>query len=52
MDAAVAASTLSVNADPGQIARLLIKMNSSKAADILENLSRKLRKQVTDEMAP
>ena len=52
MDAIIAAQTLSVNADPAQIARLLLKMDSAKAADILEQFSKNLRKQVTDEMAP
>ncbi len=52
MDAVIAAQTLSVDADPAQIARLLLKMDSAKAAAILEEFSKNLRKQVTDEMAP
>ena len=52
MDAKIAAQTLSIDANPAQIARLLMKMDSAKAADILENFSKDLRKDVTDEMAP
>ena len=52
MDAKVAAQTLAVDANPAQIARLLMKMDSTKAAAILENFTKELRKEVTDEMAP
>jgi uncharacterized protein (DUF3084 family) len=52
MDAKIAAQTLSIDANPAQIARLLMKMDSAKAADILENFSKDLRKKVTDEMVP
>lgn len=52
MDAKIAAQTLSIDANPAQIARLLMKMDSAKAADILENFSKDLRKDVTDEMVP
>ena len=52
MDPEVAAKTFGSGSDPAQIARLLLSMDSQKAAAILENLSRSLRKSVTDELAP